>query len=139
MGRSADGLTFNSLRVEIEPIADRFGVGRPRPTCYRRAVELDGRAVAALRAHRSYQAEERLSFGPAYRDQSLVFCRPDGTPYDPNAGRSHLRVCNASGRRNADPPARLLAAPVRARSLRWVKVVQDGLGASSSACAAAVI
>ncbi len=38
-----------------------------------------------LREHRVHQAEERLRLGPIYQDAGLVFPRPDGTPWPPDA------------------------------------------------------
>ncbi len=35
-----------------------------------------------LEQHREAQAFERRSWGNSYRDQGLVFCRPDGTPHN---------------------------------------------------------
>ncbi len=47
----------------------------------RRQVALDGYTVAALRAHRRRQVEERLAWGGAYQEQhGLVFTREDGSP-----------------------------------------------------------
>ena len=40
--------------------------------------------MTALKALRTEQAPERLAVGPGYVDHDLVFCRPDGQPWDPN-------------------------------------------------------
>ncbi len=48
-----------------------------------RVIELDRQTLAALRTWRAHQAEERLLVGSAYEDNDLVFCRPDGRPYQP--------------------------------------------------------
>ncbi|MGQ0743968.1 MAG: tyrosine-type recombinase/integrase [Acidimicrobiales bacterium] len=40
--------------------------------------------MAALRAHRRAQLEERLSWGAAYQDSRLVFTREDGSPIRPD-------------------------------------------------------
>jgi integrase len=58
-------------------VAPRTKSGKPR------TVELDRPTVAALRAVRARQAEERLMLGPAYRDNDLVFAQPDGQPVHP--------------------------------------------------------
>ena len=47
-----------------------------------RTVALDPATVAALRAHRTRQIEERLLAGPEY-DQGLVFCTVFGRPMHP--------------------------------------------------------
>jgi integrase len=49
----------------------------------RRLIVLAPRAVAALRAHRAWQAEERLAIGTRYRDADLVFAHVDGSPLKP--------------------------------------------------------
>ncbi len=38
-------------------------------------------AVAALRAHKKRQAEERLAAGDLWQDNGLVFCHEDGSEY----------------------------------------------------------
>lgn len=56
----------------------------PKTEPGRRAVALDPASVAALRAHRKRQLEERLAWGPAYADEGYVFCREDGKPLHPD-------------------------------------------------------
>jgi len=48
-------------------------------------IELDASTVSALRSWRARQAEERLLMGAGYQDHDLIFCRPDGLPYHPEA------------------------------------------------------
>ena len=48
-----------------------------------RSVALDEATVAALRAHRARQLQERLAAGSEYDDQSLVFCTVFGKPIHP--------------------------------------------------------
>ena len=47
-------------------------------------IALDPATVAALRAHRTAQLEERLFLGPLYNKANLVFCREDGEPLHPD-------------------------------------------------------
>jgi integrase len=47
-----------------------------------RTIDLDDVTVETLRAQLEAQAFERNGWGNAYRDMDLVFCRPDGSPYD---------------------------------------------------------
>src|SRR5215470_8101279 len=57
--------------------------GAPKTKSSRRRVELPLLAVAALRAYRARQAEERLKLGEAWEDTSgLVFTSTVGTPLD---------------------------------------------------------
>ena len=50
----------------------------------RRTVALDSTTVAAVRAHRARQLEERLKAGSAWLDHDLVFCREDGSVLPPD-------------------------------------------------------
>jgi integrase len=59
-------------------------VGSPKTATGRRSVALDPATVAALRAHRTRQVEERLLVGGGYRDAGWVFARPDGDHLHPN-------------------------------------------------------
>jgi hypothetical protein len=64
----------------------------------RRKINLDPATVAALRAHRKRQAEERLALGPAYDDSGLVVCREDGTSFWPQSfSRMFNRHVRAAG------------------------------------------
>jgi integrase len=52
----------------------------------RRAIGVFEDTLQVLREHRAAQEFERRSWGHAYRsDLDLVFCRPDGSPEDPDA------------------------------------------------------
>ena len=80
-----------SIRQECIPLTKPAGRGRegrivPRTKGDKpRVVELDTATVGALRTWRARQAEERLLIGAGYQDLDLVFCRPDGAPYHPEA------------------------------------------------------
>jgi integrase len=50
-----------------------------------RVVALPSLAVEALRKHRAEQAKVKLALGPAYKDEGLVFARPDGHALSPKA------------------------------------------------------
>ena len=45
-----------------------------------RALLLSAAGVEILRQHRYRQMQEKLQYGPAYRDEAYVFARPDGLP-----------------------------------------------------------
>jgi len=80
-----------SIRQEVIPLTKASGVGREGvivPTTKSgkpRIVELDTTTMAALRSWRARQAEERLAVGAGYQNFDLVFARPDGRPYHPEA------------------------------------------------------
>lgn len=80
-------LEAGRLRVTQQRVrgADGLGFGAPKTAKGRRSVALDPTTVAAMRAHRVRQNEERLAFGPGYQDADLVFARADGSPEDPDA------------------------------------------------------
>lgn len=62
-----------------------------------RVVDVDPVTVAALRAHKARQAQERLECGH-WQDNNLVFCRPDGSPLPPDfAYREFMRLIEKAG------------------------------------------
>jgi integrase len=70
----------------------------PKTAQSRRTIPLPAVCVQALRQHRARQAEEKLTLGPAYRDQGLVFCQEDGTPLNPAAvNRCFTRALRRAG------------------------------------------
>jgi integrase len=75
-GRAAIRQTVTAVNHQIV-IAPRTKTGKARN------IEVDGGTLAALRARRKRQAEERLMIGAGYQDHDLVFCHPDGCPYHP--------------------------------------------------------
>jgi len=62
----------------------------PKSAKSRRTVHLAESTVAVLREQRRQQLGERLSAGPAWQDQGLVFCREDGRPLEPSSVTEHL-------------------------------------------------
>lgn len=56
-----------------------------------RTIDLDDGTVAALKAHRKRQLEERMAWGEAWTDTGLVFTREDGTALHPQTLLWHLR------------------------------------------------
>jgi integrase len=68
-------------------------------------VVLDSNTVAMLRRWRAQQNEERLLVGASYVDEGYVFCRPDGSPYDPDRfSREFTRKQEQYNRTHADEP-----------------------------------
>jgi len=80
-----------SIRQQVIPLPKPSGRGREGRIVSgtkggeARVIELDRRAVATLRAWRKTQTAERLSFRDDYQDNDLVFPRPDGRPFHPEA------------------------------------------------------
>src|SRR5207247_6828590 len=62
-----------AVRRTLISIDYRVTESEPKTKKGRRTIDLDATTVAALRAHRVRQAEERLAWGPAYEDGGRVF------------------------------------------------------------------
>ena len=99
------GLRWNDLDLDAGRVAVRrprilvdyqVQVSEPKTAKGRRSLALDPVTVAALRAHRARQAEEKLAVGGRYRDSELVFTRPDGIAVHPERFsdwfRQHVRA-----------------------------------------------
>ena len=139
LGLGWDAVDLDSARISIRRalvVVDYQLVwSEPKTPRSRRVVALDAGSVAALRAHRKRQLEERLAWGPAYEDSGLVFTREDGTPLHPEA-------VSAQFKRHAQEAG---LAPIRLHDLRHsyasaalaagvhVKVVSEQLGHSTVA------
>jgi integrase len=124
------------MAIRRSRVAVRYDVVEGEPKSGRaRTVAIDDGTVAELRAHRTRQLEERLSWGEAWIDTGLVFTREDGSPLHPHSAAQFFEVAVT---RAKVPPLTLhglrhthatlgLAAGVPA------KVMQERLGHSSIA------
>jgi integrase len=87
LGLRWDDLDLDVGRASIEQtvIAVRHAVqfGTPKTAKGARTLRLDAGTVAALKAHRTRQLEERMAVGPGYCDHGLVFAKVDGEPLHP--------------------------------------------------------
>jgi integrase len=61
----------------------RYVVGVTKTKRGRRRVNLTPRTVAALKAHRKIQLEERIRLSDLYEDRGLIFATSVGTPLNP--------------------------------------------------------
>lgn len=124
-----------TVRHSITQRGGELRRGKPKTKKGERTVALDAGTVAAMRSHRARQLEERLAWGPAYRDEGLVFAREDGSPLRPDYVTRHFQLL-----------ARAAGVPViRLHDLRHthashalaagvaIKVVSERLGHSSTA------
>jgi integrase len=77
-------LDAGTLRVAValQRIDGELRFVEPKSQRSRRTLPLPPRVVAALRAHRARQLEERLQAGPYWQDHRLVFPTTLGTPLD---------------------------------------------------------
>ena len=69
-----------TVRHALLRMTGRLELVEPKTARSRRKIALPGRIVAALRAHRARQLEERLVAGAGWQDWSLVFATEIGTP-----------------------------------------------------------
>lgn len=102
LGLSWDAVDLDAGRLAItRTLIDGKGApqfSEPKTKRGRRSVALDAGTVDALHEHRERQLDERLSWGPAYEDRGLVFCREDGTPIWPRTfSRSFDRHVREAG------------------------------------------
>jgi integrase len=67
----------------IKPKGGRHTLGETKTRRGRRLVNLTPRTVAALKAHRKRQLEERVRLSGLYEDRDLIFATNVGTPLNP--------------------------------------------------------
>jgi len=60
-----------------------------------RLVYLDDDTVILLKAHRQIQEMERELAGEDWQDNDLVFCQPDGRPWNPDHVSKHFKLLAA--------------------------------------------
>lgn len=131
-----DAARINVVRTLIQ-VADYradgtdWAYGTPKTAKGYRSISLDAGTVAALRAHRARQLEERLLLGPDYNaGEDLVFSRPDGSPHHPKLVSQQFRRLV---RRHGFPPLsvhglRHTWATLALQSGVHPKIVQERLG-----------
>jgi integrase len=103
---------------------------QPKTRRSRRQIAISPTTVAALLAHRTAQAEERLRRGAAWEDHELVFCTRLGRPLSArNVFRSFLGLLDRGGiRRVRFHDLRHTAATLMLASRVNPKVVSEMLG-----------
>jgi integrase len=74
--------------------ADRGG-GDTKTPASRRGLHLPGLAVHSLKAAQARQFADKLAAGATYRDNGLVFCHSDGTPYTAGQVRAEFKKITA--------------------------------------------
>jgi integrase len=73
-----------SIRQTITLVDHEIRIALRTKTDNGRAVDLDAATVAELHAHRVRRAQELLLLGIRADRNTLVFCHPDGRPYNPD-------------------------------------------------------
>lgn len=87
-----------SVRRTLAYVGTRPVLSAPKTARSRRLVVLPPDTVAALRAHRARQLEERLAAGVDYDDRGLAFCDPHGRPLSPaTVSRRFERLAREAG------------------------------------------
>ncbi len=102
LGLRWDDVEFESktvrVRAALQYVNGSLTLVEPKTELRRRAIVMPATLVAALRAHRSVQARERLLAGPRWKDWGLVFATPLGTPLDQSRVSKHFkRMLKAAG------------------------------------------
>jgi integrase len=124
-----------TIQSALKNVNNRRWLGKPKTEAGRRQITLAATTIAALRAHRARQLEERLRAGEAWQDLDLVFCTHTGNHIaGSNLRASHMRLVSRLGlpyirfhdlRHTAATLLLLQAVPV--------KVVSEMLGHASVA------
>ena len=72
--------------------------GKPKTKAGERLIFLDAETAGLLREHRKAQLRDRMQCGPAWQDHDLVFCQPDGRPWNPDhVSRRFRRLAAEAG------------------------------------------
>lgn len=100
---------------------------KPRTIC------ISSQLVAILQSHRAVQQTEKIAFDVAYRDEDLIFAKPDGTPIAPWMFSSAFRnfVKRSSVRRIRFHDLRDTHASLLARAGVPIEVISKRLGHST--------
>jgi integrase len=95
LGLAWKDVNFTDARLSIRRSLVLVGgvpqVLQPKTKRSRRTVPIPDETVAALKAHRAAQLQERLALGPGYSDGDLVFAREDGTALHPDTFSEHFQ------------------------------------------------
>ncbi len=78
------------VRQALQRVGGKLQFTEPKTRTSRRSINLPQICVAALRAHRIRQLEERLLAGDRWQEHGLVFPTGIGTPYEPDNLQRHL-------------------------------------------------
>lgn len=125
-----DAAILSVRRTLSRGATSRLESGEPKTASGRRRIALPQSVLESLRRHRIHQLEHRLSAGPAFEDQDLVFTNPTGGPLHPNSLALRFRqLINRAG----VPPIRFhdlrhTCASLMLSQGEHPKVVQERLG-----------
>jgi integrase len=130
-----DGGTL-SVRRSLKVTDHGLDFGPTKNNASRRSVPLNKSAVAALKAHRLRQNEERLRLGELWEDQDLVFPNRVGKPINPSnlyhrEYKPLLKRAELEGERFTFHSLRHTFASALCNKRVYPKVIQSLLGHSS--------
>ncbi len=77
-----DAGSIRVTKVLVRLRGNGWSLEEPKTSSSRRTIRLSPPTVAALRAHRRRQAEERLALGPCYENHGFVFASRTGAPLE---------------------------------------------------------
>jgi integrase len=131
-GRVTVRQTMTAIR-DVDTGRHVIVTGEPKTAKSRRSVPLPAQTVAALRAHRKVQAQQRLMAGPGWTDHGLVFGEPNGQPIHPDRFRERFeyRVAKSKLPRIRFHDLRHTYATLALQAGVHAKVVSEILGHSS--------
>jgi integrase len=82
-----------TIQTALKNVNNRSWLGKPKTEAGRRKIVLTSTVIAALRAHRTRQLQERLATGEQWQDLDLVFCtRTGGHIAGSNLRVAHMRL-----------------------------------------------
>jgi integrase len=137
LGLRWSDIDFDGKRLFVRRSLQRTRQGLefvpPKTDKSRRTVMLTTSAITGLKEHRKRQNEQRLSLGPAWNDDDLVFPNTIGEPSDPSAASTHfqqvLKRIDLPKIRSHD--LRHTAASLLLQAGTHPKIVQEMLGHST--------
>lgn len=87
-----------TVRMALQRVGGKLQLVEPKTERSRRTLRLPQVTLAALKAHRVRQLEERLLAGAQWQDSGLVFTSTIGTPMEPrNAFRRYQEALSRAG------------------------------------------
>jgi integrase len=140
LGLKWEGVDFKNQRLVVRRALQRqrdngLVFVEPKTAKSRRTVYFPGGTGAALKAHRLIQLEAKLSAGPGWTDNDLVFRRHGGQPVEPAnvSHQFHKALKRAGLNRVRLHDLRHTAASLHLARGENPKVVQEMLGHSTIA------